>query len=85
MLHPSGVTGGGGQRVLTGKFLLLYQEKRGKEKRENGAEKKENQKREGEQFRMEKLQNEERTFFLFFLKTTEICFGSTEMGIFLPG
>ena len=31
---------------------------------------------------MEKLQNEERTFFFFFLKTTEICFGSTKMGIF---
>ena len=33
-----------------------------------------------------KLQNEERTFFFFFcfslLKTTEICFGSTQTGIF---
>ena len=29
------------------------------------------------------LQNEERTFFRFsLLKTTEICFGSTKMGIF---
>ena len=33
--------------LLTGKFLLTYREKRGKEKRENGEEKKENQKREG--------------------------------------
>ena len=42
----SGVTGGGGggrqgaecppQRLLTGKFLLIYREKRGKEKREKG-------------------------------------------------
>ena len=38
----SGVTGGGQggqsapQRLLTGKFLLTYREKRGKEKREKG-------------------------------------------------
>ena len=34
-------------RLLTRKFLLTYQGKRGKEKMENGAEKKENWKREG--------------------------------------
>ena len=36
-------------RLLTGKFLLTYREKRGKreKKKENGAEKKKNQKREG--------------------------------------
>ena len=37
--HSSGVTGGGQsapQRLLTGKFLLMYREKRGKEKREKG-------------------------------------------------
>ena len=35
----------------------------------------------------EKLQNEERTFFFFFFafQTTEICFGSTKMGIFYQG
>ena len=32
----------GGQSLLTGKFLLTYREKRGKEKRENGAGKKGN-------------------------------------------
>ena len=51
--RSSGVTaGGGGGRVLpilvTGKFLLIFREKRGMEKRENGEEKKENLKREGE-------------------------------------
>ena len=39
--------------LLTGKFLLTYGEKRGKEKRENGKEKKENQKREGGKLKME--------------------------------
>ena len=33
----SGVTGGGGRgRLLTGKFLMTYWEKRGKEKMEKG-------------------------------------------------
>ena len=38
---------GGGESLIlfTGKFLLTYREKRGKEKRENGEEKKENSKR----------------------------------------
>ena len=44
-------------------------------KRKNGAEKMENKRREGGNF-----------FFFFFcfslFKTTEICFGSTKMGIF---
>ena len=31
-------------RLLTGKFLLTYREKRGKKKGENGEEKKENRK-----------------------------------------
>ena len=62
----SGVTGGG--RLLTGKFLLTYQENRGKEKSENGAENKENLKRKVENLKRkeEKLQNEERTFFVLF-------------------
>ena len=56
-----------------------------RKKTENGEEKKENKKREGGKWKEEKLQ-----FFFFFLislfKTTEICFGSTKMGItFLPG
>ena len=55
-------------RLLTGKFLLPYREKRGKKTRENGAVKRrkigkgrvENQK-----WKEEKLQNEGRTFFFF--------------------
>ena len=57
----SGITGGGQsapQRLLTGKFLLTYWDKRGNEKRENGMgenweEKKENCKREGGKLEME--------------------------------
>ena len=89
-MHSSVTAGGRGQSapqtLLTGKFLLTYQEKRGKEKRENGEEKKENQKREGGKLKW-KEENEERAegfpppFFSLF-KTTEICFGSTKMGIF---
>ena len=41
------------QILLTGKFLLTYREKRGKEKREIGAEKKENRKKEGGKLKME--------------------------------
>ena len=66
---------------LTKKFLLTYREKRGKEEKESGKEKKENRKREFGKLEGERLQNEERTFFLLF-KTTEICFGSIKMGIF---
>ena len=50
-------------RLLTGKFLLTYREKTGKEKKGNGAEKKENLKREGgnwKKMKEEKLQNQER-------------------------
>ena len=68
---------------------MTYRENRGEEKRENEAEKKENRKREGGKLKMEeeKLQNEEVFFFFFFFdfslfKTSEICFGSTKMGIF---
>ena len=87
----SGVTGGGQggrvppQRLLTGKFLLTYREKRGKEKRERGenwVEKVENWKWKQENVR----KRGEDLFFFFFcfslLKTTKICFGSTKMGIF---
>ena len=50
------VSGQGGRvphETSTGKFLLTYREKRGKEKRENGADKKKNQKREGGKLKME--------------------------------
>ena len=91
----SGVTGGGGggagdripPRLLTGKFLLTYREKRGKEKGE--MEQKRRKIEKGKvikwKWKEEKLQNEERTFFFFFfslLKTTKICFESNKMGIF---
>ena len=87
LLKASGVTGRGRggrvspQRLLTGKFLLTYWEKRGKENRENGTEKKENWK-----WKEESYKKREKTFFFFFcsslFKTTEICFGSIKMGIF---
>ena len=57
--------------------------------RENGEEKKENRNWEGGKLKMKggKLQNEERTYFFFFslFKTTEICFGSTKIGLFSTG
>ena len=70
----SGVTAGGrgGGRcslcpltLLTGKFLLSYREKRGKEKRENGEEKRKIEKGKVENWKWqeEKLKNAERTFF----------------------
>ena len=73
--------------LLTRKFLT-YQENRSKEKMENGEEKKKNRKREDGNWKWkeEKIQNEERfSFFFSLVKTTEICFGSTKMGNFLPG
>ena len=71
--------GGGGhggrgppQRFLTRKFVLTYWEKRGNEKRGNGAEKKENQEREGGKMKMESgtvaKWSEDLSFF-FFLST----------------
>ena len=47
LCRTSGIATGGRGTLLTGKFLLTYQEKRSKEKRENQEEKKENKKREG--------------------------------------
>ena len=93
----------GGQRLLTGKFLLTYREKRGKEKREKGwilrkkrrkivKGKVENWKR-----KVEKLQNEERTFFFLFFfashfsKPLKLVLGlqkwkfSTRKKHFMPG
>ena len=78
------------QKLLTKKFLLTYWGKRVKGKKGgNRAEKKENRKKEGIKF---KTEGDRRGlfFFLFFFffffhwlfKTTEICFGSTKMGIF---
>ena len=82
--------------VGRGKFLLTYWEKRGKEKCENGAEKKENGKKEGGKLKMEegkvRMRRGPFLFFFFFFffcfslfKTTQICFGSTKMGIFNQG
>ena len=69
------------QTLLTGEISADLLEKRGKEgeKKENGEEKKEILKGRG------KVTNEERTFFFPFFplfKTTEICFGFTEIGTF---
>ena len=76
------------QKLLTGKFLT-YWEKRGKEKWEDGAEKKENRKRGGGIFLKRRIYKMSRGPFLFFFffcfslfKTIEICFGSIKMGIF---
>ena len=99
------VKGRGGRvppRLLSGKFLLTYREKRGKQKKvrgvksgENWEENKENCQREGEKlkmkFKVEKLQNEERTFFFFFsflsffslFKTHKICFRSANQETWL--
>ena len=57
---------GGRADTLTGKFLLTYREKRGKEKRENGEGKSKKGKGENWKWKEKKLQNEERTFFFFF-------------------
>ena len=43
----------GSGQSFTGKFLVTYREKRGKEKQENGEEKKKNRGREGGKFKME--------------------------------
>ena len=75
--EDSALTSGGGgwqsapQRLLTGKFLLMYQEKRGKEKGKRGEnleEKKENGKREGGKLEMEvgKVIKRGEDLFLFF-------------------
>ena len=69
----SGVTGGRGQgtecppTLLTGKFLLIYREKRGNEKGENGEEKKENWKGEGGKLKMEggKVENHWNLFWVY--------------------
>ena len=91
----SGVTGGGQsapQRLLTGKFLLTYREKRGKEKREKGEMEKKRRKivkRKVENWNWleESCKMRRGLFVCLFvcfslLKTTKICFGCTKMKIF---
>ena len=68
------------QRLLTWKFLLTYREKRGKEK--GKGVKIEKKRRKIVKGKVEKLQNEERTFCFSLFKTTKICFRSTKMEIF---
>ena len=101
LYHNSDVTGGGGQggRVpprdfCPGKFCWRIGKKEAIEegkRGENWEEKKENWKREGGKLEMEvgKVIRRGKDFFFFFcfslLKTTEICFGSTEMEIFYTG
>ena len=69
--------------------MLTYRENRGKENREKMEQKerkKWKRKVENWKWKEEKLKKEVRTFFFFsrlsLFKTTEICFGSTKMGIF---
>ena len=82
---------------MTGKFILTYREKRG---RENGEKRRKIEKGKVENWKckekkFKKSGNQERPFFFFFflffflfffcfslLKTTEICSGSTKMEIF---
>ena len=77
----SGITGGGGgaeypPRLLTGKFLLTYREKRGKEKKGKGVKLR---RKEGYCKREGKLQMESGKVTKWgedhFFKTTKICFG----------
>ena len=82
--------GAGGQRLLTGKFLLTYREKKGKEKIEKGEMEKKRRKivkGKVKNWKWEgKFQNERKELFCFSLfKTMEICFGSTKMENFLSG
>ena len=90
-LAVTSVQWGGGGRALTGKFLLAHQEKRGKEKkgtwrRKEGKLKKGRLKIENRRDESYKIRRGPLFFFFFFFfslfKTTEICFGSTRMGIF---
>ena len=72
------------QRLLNGKFLLTYREKRGKEKREKEWK----LRRKGGNLEIEAGKRYKKRWgpFFFFcfslLKTTKICFGSTKMVIF---
>ena len=93
----SGVTGRGHwgqsapQRLLTGKFLPTYREKKRQGKQGKGVkiEKKRRKilkgKMENWKWKVEKLQNEEKTFsffiFLSLFKTIKICFRSTKAEI----
>ena len=74
------------QRLLTGKFLLIYQEKRGKAKkwkggRGNGEEKKENCKREGGKLKLElggkspKMRRGPFSFAFYFSKQQKFVLG----------
>ena len=93
----SGVTGGGGggrvgrvppRDFWLGNFCLTYREERGKEKRENGARKKEDQKRESGKLIMEggKVTKwGEDPFFFFSLLKPLNFFWVYQNGNFLPG
>ena len=76
------------QRLLTGKFLLTYQEKRGNKKkgkwsRKEGKLKKGRWKIENGRRKSYKMRRGSDLFFLCFslFKVTEICFESTRIGI----
>ena len=75
-LWVSGVTGGWGGQVFTGKFLLTYRKNRGKEKGGNGEEKKENCGRDGGKLKMEGKEVFENVWNF---ETTEIRLGFPKM------
>ena len=92
-----GNRGHSASRLLTGKYLLTYRENRGKEKRKMVRKRRKMQKGKVENWKWKELKVKKWGDFLsffFFLcccfvfvwfslfKTTEICFGSTKMGIF---
>ena len=69
--------------LLIRKFLLSYQEKRGKEKRKRkSGEEKENQKGKVENYKLQNKEWGDDLFFLFFFQNHWIFCGSTKMGIF---
>ena len=92
---PSDVTGRGQaggqsvpQRLLTGKFLLMYWEKNKQGKKEKGwkLRRKEGKLKKGRWKIWNGSGKSDKKwwglFFFHFWKMTEICFGSTKMGIF---
>ena len=82
------------QRLLTGKFLLTYWEKKRQGKKGKGVKTIEKKRRkivkgkvENWKWKVENLQNQEGGYFflLSLFKTTKICFRCTKMDIFYRG
>ena len=97
LIRPSGVTGGGQSGPLTfftGKFLLTYGKKRGKEERENEEEEKDKERLKTENGRVKSTKESRGLFFFFFpCSFSSFClsllnhwnlFGVYQNGQFLP-